>query len=320
MEQKKSPSFALVFMAFAAVYITWGSTYFFIERAVKLIPPMLLGGLRFLTAGTIMLIWVMSRGEKIWNKQAIIHSAISGTMMLFIGNGAVIWSEQYLSSSFVAIFLASGPIWFLVFDKINWKVNFKNKFTLIGIITGLVGVVALFYEKIGNTHQKNFFVPLLVIFIGNIGWVSGSLYSKYKIKNFSSSVSSAWQIFAAGIVFFIFGFINHSIQEVRWNTITVDAWLSLGYLIIFGSIIGYTAYVFLMNVRNPAQVSSYAYVNPLVAVILGVFINHDHLTPLQFLGLFIILGSVLFINIAKKLYEGKAGIKPRLAKLLFKKL
>ena len=305
MNQKKAPSVVLVILAFAAVYLIWGSTYFFIEKGVKFIPPMLLGGLRFVTAGVLMLVWVTLRGEKVWNASVIVHSVISGVLMLFVANGAVIWAEQYLHSSFVAIFLASAPIWFLVFDKPNWVENFTNKFTLLGVAMGLLGVVALFYEKIAGGNGNRNLIPVLAIFIGNIGWVVGSLYSKYKVKDISPSVNAAWQILSAGVVFFIAGFADGSIVRVNWMAIPAEGWTALVYLILFGSIIAYSAYVFLLSARSATQVSSYAYVNPLVAVLLGVLINKDHLTVLQLAGLMVILCSVLFINLAKKEREKK---------------
>jgi len=297
---KKEPSFVLIILAFAAVYIIWGSTYFFIEMAVKNIPPAILGAVRFIIAGTVMLVWVAFRREKIWNKAAVLPSAISGLLMLFLGNGAVIWAEQSLPSSFVAIFLASAPLWFLLLDKINWKQNFSNKFTLIGVAIGLLGVIALFYEKIAASGHSGTLVSLLVLCIANISWALGSLYSKYKVRNISQSVNAAWQMFAAGFAFLLASLFNKDFSTVEWSHIPMQAWMATAYLVVFGSIIGYSAYVFLLSVRSPAQVSTYAYVNPLVAVLLGVWINHDRLTPMQLLGLAVILCSVFFINLAKK--------------------
>lgn len=297
----KSPSVFIITLAFAAVYIIWGSTYFFIEVAVKHIAPMLLGALRFITAGILMIAWVVFfRREKIWNKTAIIHSLISGLFMLLLGNGSVIWAEQYLHSSFVAIFIASSPIWFLVLDKPKWDINFRNRFTIMGVIMGVVGVLFLFYEKLMAGKHGQSIWPLLVILLGNIGWVAGSLYSKYKVNQVSPSVNAAWQMLSAGVAFAIISLLHKDLMHTQWNAIPAKAWFSMGYLIIFGSIIGYSAYVFLLEHRNAAQVSSYAYVNPLVAVLLGTLINHDHLSFLQILGLVVILCSVFFINMAKK--------------------
>lgn len=290
----------MIVLAFLAVYIIWGSTYFFIERAVRHFPPMVLGSLRFLAATLILAAWVKIKGEKLWNKSAIRYSLISGVLMLFVGNGAVIWAEQYLQSSFVAIFLASSPIWFLVFDKPQWSANFRSRLTLTGVFAGLIGVVFLFYEKVEGGSLGLAILPLVVITLGNVGWTVGSLVSKYKVKNISPSVNSAWQMFAGAIAFSIVGIADNSFTKTNWNAIPFEAWFSMGYLIIFGSIIGFSAYVYLLEHRNPTQVSSYAYVNPLVAILLGVFLNNEKITLLQFAGLAVILFSVLFINIAKR--------------------
>ncbi len=300
MTTNKQPSVALVILAFAAVYIIWGSTYFFIEMAVKHIPPMVLGAVRFIIAGIIMMAWVAIKGERIWQKSAIAPAAISGLLMLFLGNGAVIWAEQFLPSSFVAIFLASAPLWFLLLDKINWQQNFNNKYTIMGVAIGLLGVIALFYEKIAATGYSNSLLPLIILCVANISWSLGSLFSKYKVKGTSASVNSAWQMLAAGAAFTIAGLFNNEFTTIEWTVIPAKAWASLAYLVVFGSIIGYSAYVFLLSVRSATQVSTYAYVNPLVAVLLGVLINKDQLTPMQLGGLAIILCSVFFINLAKK--------------------
>lgn len=300
MTIKKPEPLVLIVLAFAAVYIIWGSTYFFIERAVRYFPPMVIGAIRFLTASVIMMLWVKLRREKLWNKKAILYSAISGVFMLFVGNGAVIWAEQYLQSSFVAIFLASSPIWFLVLDKPQWQVNFSSKLTLLGVFAGLVGVVLLFYEKIEGGNLGLSLIPLLVITLGNIGWTFGSLVSKYRVKNIAPSVNSAWQMLTAGVVFALIGVGDGSFMKTNWPNIPTEGWFSLIYLIVFGSIIGFSAYVYLLEHRNPTQVSSYAYVNPLVAVILGVFFNGEKISWLQYAGLAVILFSVLFINIAKR--------------------
>ncbi len=301
MQHSKQPSVLLIILAFAAVYITWGSTYFFIEMAVKHIPPMALGAVRFIIAGGIMLLWAgVYKGENIWNKSALLPSMISGALMLFVGNGSVIWAEQWLPSSFVAIFLASAPLWFLLLDKINWRINFKNKFTIMGVLVGLLGVLALFYEKIATSEFQKDLWPLIILCIANIGWTLGSLFSKYKVKTISTTVNSAWQMIAAGLVFSIVGMLDGEFYHLQWTQIPTQSWIAVVYLIIFGSIIGYSAYVFLLSVRSPTQVSTYAYVNPLVAVLLGVYFNHDRLSALQLGGLGIILCSVFFINLAKR--------------------
>ena len=193
--------------------------------------------------------------------------------MLFVGTGAVIWVEQYLPSAMVAIMVSSGPLWFILLDKPKWAENFRSKATIGGLILGFAGVLLLFSEKIisafsttGNHHELG---GVAILIIGSMAWAGGSLYSKYKSTGGSVSVNSAWQMLAAGVAFIPGSFLRGEVQQLDWQTISTDAWLSLGYLIFFGSIAAFSAYVWLLQVRPATQVSTHAYVNPVVAVLLG---------------------------------------------------
>lgn len=300
---KKNASTPMVVLAFATVYIVWGSTYFFIQRAITGFPPFLLGATRFLISGILMLGWTMLRGEKVFVAKNIMNASISGVLMLFVGTGAVIWVEQYLPSAMVAIMISSGPIWFILLDQPKWKQNFSSKATIGGLLLGFAGILLLFGEKIvhaisatGN-HQELGGAMLLVI--GSMAWAGGSLYSKYKSTGGSVSVNIAWQMLAAGIAFLPGSFIRGEVQHLDWSAIPTSAWLSVLYLVFFGSIAGFSAYVWLLQVRSATQVSTHAYVNPVVAVLLGVLFASEHITLLQVLGLLTILGSVLLINLVK---------------------
>ena len=293
----------MVIVAFAIVYIVWGSTYFFIQKAIQGFPPMLLGAVRFLIAGGLMLGWSLLRGEKVFVKKDIGYASVSGVLMLFIGTGAVIWVEQYLPSAMVAIMISSGPLWFILLDKPKWAENFKSKLTIGGLIFGFAGVIILFSEKIieafstaGNHAEIGGFGILI---IGSIAWAAGSLYSKHNSTTVSVSVNTAWQMLAAGVAFVIPALLRGELQQVQWQSISVDAWLSVAYLIFFGSIAGFSAYVWLLKVRPATQVSTHAYVNPVVAVLLGVFFAQENISFIQILGLVVILASVLIINLVK---------------------
>jgi len=300
---KKTPSSLMVIVAFATVYIVWGSTYFFIQKAISTIPPFLLGALRFIIAGLIMLGWTKLRGEEIFVKNDIKHAAVSGGLMLFIGTGAVIWVEQYLPSAMVAIMVSTGPLWFILLDKPNWSKNLRNRSTIGGLVLGFAGIILLFSEKVisafsaaGNQHDLS---GVIILIIGSMAWAGGSLYSKYHSSSGSVAVNIGWQMLAAGIAFIPGSFLRGEIQTLQWHTISTEAWLSVGYLIFFGSIAGFSAYVWLLQVRSATQVSTHAYVNPVVAVLLGVFFANEHISLLQILGLVTILVSVLMINIVK---------------------
>jgi drug/metabolite transporter (DMT)-like permease len=298
----KIPPSGSVIFAFITVYIVWGSTYFFIRHALGGFPPFLLGAIRFITAGLLMMSWAAFKKERLFNAQAMKTAAISGFLILFIGNGVVIYVEQYVNSAWVAIIVSAAPIWFVLYDKPHWRENFSSKSILAGLVMGIAGVVLLFSENIislksGSNHYQT--LAFISLVIGSMSWVIGSLYAKYSKPQSPAVVSTTWQMFFAGIYFLVGSLVKSEFSRFRPEQISFDAWASLGYLIIFGSILAYSCYVWLMQVRPPAQVSTYAYVNPVVAVLLGVFLASEHISLLQITGLLVILVSVLLINLKK---------------------
>lgn len=302
-QQGKTPSTLMVALAFATVYIVWGSTYFFIQKALAGFPPFFLGAFRFLAAGSLMIIWSISQGEKIFTFNNIKPAIITGLLLLFVGNGVVIWVEQFLPSAMVAIMISSSPLWFVLLDKPKWQENLNSKSTIIGLIVGFAGVVLLFSERIMSSFTslnsgRDLFGMALVI-LGSMAWAGGSLYSKYNSGDNSATVNTTWQMLTAGIAFFSCSAISGELGALNLSTVPMDSWLSLVYLVIFGSIIGFSAYVWLLKVQPATRVSTYAYVNPVVAVLLGVFFAGESISQIQILGLMVILGSVLLINLNK---------------------
>jgi drug/metabolite transporter (DMT)-like permease len=300
----RSASPVLVIIAFATVYIVWGSTYFFIQMALQGgIPPLLMGAMRFTIAGLLMLIWCIIKGEKIFIRKSIITSAIVGIFLLCGGNGAVIWAEQKLPSAMVAILVSSAPIWFVLLDSHNWSVNLRNRSTILGLIVGFAGVILLFGEQLsgmfGGGSVGSKLPGMLLLLLGSIAWSTGSLYSKHHPSEGSAAVNVAWQMIIAGLVFGSGSLINHEFDHLQLQQIPMQSWLALGYLVVFGSIAAFSAYVWLLQVRPATQVSTYAYVNPVIAVILGVLFAHEHISLMQITGLVTILGSVLLINLSK---------------------
>ncbi|RYU89627.1 EamA family transporter [Mucilaginibacter terrigena] len=313
---QKTPSPLMVIIAFATVYIVWGSTYFFIQVAIQGIPAMLMGAMRYTIAGLLMLGWCALKGDKIWVKKDVINAAIGGIVLLGIGNGIVIWVEQVLPSAMVAIMVSANPIWFVVLDKRNWKENLRSTATIVGLVIGFAGVILLFGEQVvntmGGTHDdaKIWGVGLLVL--GPIAWSAGSLYSKYKGSSSPARVNTAWQMLVAGIAFLPVSAWHNEFANFDITTVPTQAWLAVIYLIVFGSIAAFTAYVWLLQVRPATQVSTHSYVNPVIAVLLGVMFAQEHISWLQIGGLVIILVSVLLINLAK--YRKDANEKKHVEK------
>ncbi len=291
-----------IILGFATVYLVWGSTYFFIQKAIHGFPPMLMGATRFTVAGLLMFAWCLFRKEKLFDANQIKHSAITGLLLLFIGTGLVIWVEQTLPSGLVAIIVSASPLYFLLLDYPKWKENFNSKSTLVGLIFGFCGVILLFFEKVQHAFAGNGMTELgsmALLIIGAACWSGGSIYSKYKSPQGTATVNSTWQMVWAGIAFLLVSLLRGETTGFSFREVPVQAYLSIVYLIIFGSLAGFSAYVWLLQVRPVTQVSTYAYVNPVVAVLLGVFFAGEKITGFQLAGLLVILTGVLLINLSK---------------------
>ena len=151
----KSPPTIKVIFAFAIVYIVWGSTYYFIKEALAGFPPFILGAFRFIVAGLLILIYAAAKGEKVFDKKLMPRAAASGILMLFLGNGMVIWVEQFLSSAMAAIMVSSAAFWFVILDRPKWKINFSNTNIIIGLIVGFFGVILLFWDKLSGANFRH---------------------------------------------------------------------------------------------------------------------------------------------------------------------
>lgn len=289
-----------IILAYFLIYVVWGSTYFFIGVALKDFPPFLLGALRFTTAGLILLGLCYLHGEQIFRKSLVKRSAVSGIVLLFIDMAVVMLAQRYLTSSLVAIIASSTALWILLLDVPMWKSCFRKVSILAGFVIGFGGVLMLYIEQFNterlSPHSERGF--LLLIF-GCISWALGTLYAKYRssqTEEVNAFSGSAWQMLFAGSVFWICSAVRGDVTQVDFSEVSVASWFSLVYLIVFGSLLAYSAYVWLLKVRPAMEVGTHAYVNPFIAVLLGVFLGNEQVTFLQVCGLGIILLGVLLIS------------------------
>lgn len=300
----KEPSKALVIAAFAAVYILWGSTYLAIAIALEDIPPFLLVASRFLIAGLLLYAWCRLQGEPRPSLSSFGNMSVAGIIMLFVGTGSLIWAEQHIPPGLAAIIVATVPLWFVVLDKHQWKYYFSNKFIILGLLIGFAGVVTLFIGKpsgrptAGGDGQQ--LTAIIVLLVGSVGWAVGSLYSKYKPADGSSSMKAAIQMMAAGLISFIPAFATGEHHQVSLSHVSFSSIAAVVYLITFGSLIGYIAYVWLLSVRPPSLVGTYAYVNPVVALLLSSLFGKESITSHKLLALGIILAGVIIVNLSKE--------------------
>jgi drug/metabolite transporter (DMT)-like permease len=296
----KEPAKSLVVAAFAAVYILWGSTYVGIAMAIRTVPPFLMAGTRFFAAGLLLYIWCLIRGEQPPGIVSSSKSALAGVLMLFCGTTSLIWSEQYIPSGLAAVIIASVPFWFVILDKKNWKENLSNKFTITGLLVGFVGIILLFNKKANfSLFHKAQLTAFIVVIIGSIAWAAGSLYSKYSGAQGTTTMLASIQMMAAGIAAFMTSIISGETAHFTIINVSSGSIYAMLYLITFGSLIGYIAYIWLLKVRPPALVGTYAYVNPVVAMFLGWLLNSEMIAGTQIAALVIILSGVLLVNLSK---------------------
>jgi len=294
-----------ILIAYFLIFVVWGSTYYFIGVALEGFPTFLLGALRFSTAGLLLLFYCWYKGEAIFRKNLIQKAAVSGSILLFIDMAIIMMAQKYVNSSLVAIIASSTAIWIMTLDMPMWKTNFKSLSTIAGVIIGFMGVSLLYTEQLisnNNVNEERPYGMLLLIF-GCISWAIGTLYTKYRAADSEETnqfSGSAWQMLFAGAIFWIFAVSTGETSSIQWGSVSSKSWFSLLYLIFFGSIMAYSAYVWLLKVRPATEVGTHAYVNPVIAVFMGVGLGNEHVSFIQIIGLIVILSGVCLVGIKKK--------------------
>jgi drug/metabolite transporter (DMT)-like permease len=288
----------LIALAFAAVYIIWGSTYLGIRLAIETLPGFLMAGTRFMTAGAILFAWAAFNGEKLrpalaqWRKAFVI-----GGLLLLCGNGGVTWAEKYIASSLAALLVATEPLWIVI---LNWGLTHRrpNGKVLLGVLIGLVGVTLLVSDGLGQgAHGLRLsLIGAGVVVLAGFAWAAGSVYSSRHPIKAMTSMASGMQMLAGGSLLLLLALVAGDFQRLNLDN---ASWVSIGafaYLMLFGSLVGFTAYSWLLNKVSTASAATYAYVNPVVAVLLGWLIANEPLTAKMMLAAAIIVGSVILIT------------------------
>ena len=309
-----------VWIAFLNVYILWGATYFAISFAIKGLPPFVLSSIRFIIAGGILLTWRLQRGEKLPSIKNIFEGSISGILVLVAGTGMVSWAQQYITSSEAAILGATQPFFFLLFDKKQWKIYFTNKLIVGGLIIGFIGLYLFINqpdENVTSADRQGQIIAYLVLIVSAASWVAGSLYSKRNTEKYNSSVfmNTAIQLIAASVITSIIASLQGDWTKVDYSNVPLSAWGGLIFLIFGGSIFSYLSFTWLITKRPAAIVSTFTYVNPVVAVILGTLFLGEYMTGLQVISLLIILIGVLLTNVHN--YKLSRRQKVKLAKIKY---
>jgi drug/metabolite transporter (DMT)-like permease len=299
MSQVQRPSRFAVVLAFGLVYLFWGSTYLAIDIAVQSIPPALMCGLRFSIAGVVMLAACALTGHKIWySARQIALSAVVGILLLMGGNLTLSWAEVTVPSGLAALIIAITPLWFLVLDSLllgHHRISGRGK---AGLGLGMVGLFVLFWPELHATSSlgRSELWRSLALLGGSFLWALGSVLSKRWQSGMDVFSATGWQVTAAGAANLLFAVAAGDFSRVAWTTRGVSAVL---YLVVCGSWIGYTAYIWLLEHVPTSKVSTYAYVNPVVAVFLGWLVLHERVDRFIAMGSAIVVLSVILVTSAK---------------------
>jgi drug/metabolite transporter (DMT)-like permease len=287
----------LALFAFAIVCVVWGTTYLGIRVAVETIPPLMLTAMRFVFAGTVMVAIAAARGERIpRDRPTLVNLAIVGILMVGVGNLAVVWAEQWVPSGMAALCVATAPFWMALLELFRDGGERIDARSAVGMLIGFGGVAMLMTPKgSGGAYDMHFVVGVLVMQLGSLGWQYGSLRSKYSVKHVPLMASASLQMLFGGI---IVGIVGIALGEPARLHFTTRTFAALAYLTIFGSIIAYSAYVYALAHMRTSQSSLYAYVNPVVAVILGWLILHEELTWVSIVAMCVILAGVALVQTA----------------------
>jgi len=283
---------ARIVLAFFAVYVVWGSTYLAIRFAVEVVPPFFMGATRMLTAGLLLYAAVRIRGAPAPSMTDVRTAALSGLLMLGIGNGSVMWAAQFVPSGILSLIIAGVPLWIVLADWARPGGTRPRSRALAGVGVGLVGIAILIGPRIfvgvGNVDP----VGALVLVLGSMSWAIGSVASRHLPRPTSALISVSLQIITAGVAFAIASVVIGEWPRFAIDHLTTRAVLSWVYLVLGGSLIGYTAYVYLLSAVSPAKAATYAYVTPVIAVLLGWAFGGEALGPRTIAAATVILASV----------------------------
>jgi drug/metabolite transporter (DMT)-like permease len=295
-----------VILAFLSIYTIWGSTYLGIKFAIETIPPFLMAGFRFIIAGTLLYTWTWTKGVTRPSSKNWIAASIVGCSLLLLGNGGVVWAEQSVPSGLTAVLITTVPLWMVLLEWFRNEHVRPSKETILGLIIGFTGVIFLIGpETFAGDSSIDRFAAIIVVFAA-LSWAAGSLYSRKASLPKSALQSTGMEMITGGVMMFFVGAIFQEFANFNIAKITLTSWLAFFYLIVLGSLIGFTSYIWLLTKTTSARVSTYAYVNPIVAVILGWTFANEQLTLRTLVSSLVIIAAVVLITSRRV----KSPVKP----------
>lgn len=295
------PSRFAILAAYAAIYFVWGSTYLGIRFTVETMPPFLSGGLRFLAAGAALFAWAWLRGAERPTSAGWLNAAKLASIMILLGYGGVMWAEQVVPSGIAALIISVEPLWFFVLDWLVFRSARPRLKEWAGLALGFAGTLYLAFGEGGASFEAvpGYRIGTFVIFISTLAWVFGSLLSRKTRIADSTLLGTGMQMLAGGIFLTASGLALGEGSRFLLSQITLKSWLALAYLSVFGSIVAFTAFVWLLKFEPASRVSTHAFVNPVVAVFLGWILGGEQITSRMLVAAVVIVFSVTLITLSK---------------------
>jgi len=284
----------LAYFALGAVCIIWGTTYLALRIGVTQFPPFLFSMIRFLIAGPILVVFMLTAGKTSWpDKKTLINQAICGFLMITLGISVVGWSEMYISSSVAAVICSVMPIWTILINLIVSKDERPNWLIVLGAVTGLSGIVMIFGEHLAEFSDSNYRTGIALIFMANLSWAIGSIWIKKKNHNSNPFLNAGLQMLFGGLLLIPFSLVLDDYSSIHWSREVI---YSLIYMILVGSVAAYACYSYAIKKLPMTIVSLYAYINPIVAVILGWLILDEKLNARIGIAILVTIAGIYFVN------------------------
>jgi len=290
---------AQIVAAFASIYLIWGSTYLAIRYAVETIPPFLMGGIRFLVSGGMLYLWARTRGAPRPTRLHWRNAVIAGGFLLLGGNGAVVWAEQFVPSGLTALLVSILPFWLVIIEWVRPPRRRPSGAVLVGLVLGFIGIIVLVGPSDIRGHGIVSPLGALVLILGSLSWAIGSFWSRDAELPESGLLTTGMEMLGGGALLLIVGALTGEFSHFDIHGISNASAIGLLYLITFGSLLGFTSYIWLLDKVSPARLGTYAYINPIVAVLLGWAIAGEKLSLRTGVAAAIVICAVALITTAR---------------------
>jgi drug/metabolite transporter (DMT)-like permease len=298
----------LAWIAWIAVCLIWGTTYLGIRISLETMPPMLMAGLRWTFAGGLLATYMMSRGERLPRPSAWGHAVLLGFLLLVLGNGGVVWAEMFVPSGLAAVIVASSPFWMAGVEALRSDGERMTRRTAVGLTLGFLGIVVLIWPELAQgPGGRGFVFGVVALQIACLGWSIGSSYSKRHGRSENVFMATAAQMLAGGVMMLAIGTVRGEWPTIGFSTRTA---LAFGYLSTIGAIGGFVAYTYALRHLPVSLVSLYAYINPVIAVALGVAVLGEPFTARMALAAALVFGGVAIVRAPRATAQARTHVEP----------